>query len=255
MKEFKVYIPKVNIAGIPIFAGRFSDAIHLVLYNLDKAKNLCISATGAHGIVHSNDHIKFKKVLQSFYLNLPDGMPNVWIGKLKGKKNAERCYGPDFFADLLKATSNKNINHFFCGGKEDVASKLKSACENKFGNYNIVGTFSPPFLPIDQYDYAQIAEKITNYKTDIVWIGISTPKQEQFAYHLSKHTKVKYIITVGAAFDFHIGAIKQAPSWIQKIGMEWFFRLLVEPKRLFKRYFYIVPKYIYLNLLDFIKFA
>jgi N-acetylglucosaminyldiphosphoundecaprenol N-acetyl-beta-D-mannosaminyltransferase len=247
--------PKINIIDIPVFSGKFQDSIDMILDRFESANNDCISATGAHGIVHSSDDEDFKNILQNFFLNLPDGMPNVWIAKLKGMRKAERCYGPDFFAGLLKATSNKNINHFFCGGKEGVASKLKSACENKFGNYNIVGTFSPPFLPIDQYDYAQIAENITNYKTDIVWIGISTPKQEQFAYHLSKHTKVKYIITVGAAFDYHIGAIKQAPSWIQKIGMEWFFRLLVEPKRLFKRYFYIVPRYIYLNLLDFIKFA
>ena len=255
MKEIKEDITQVDITGIPIFAGKFSEAVNLVLNNFNTAKNLCISATGAHGIVYSSDHIKFKKILQSFYLNLPDGMPNVWLGKLKGKKKAERCYGPDFFASLLKVTSDKNINHFFCGGKEGVALKLKSACERKFGNYRVVGTYSPPFLPIDQYDYTHIAKDIARNKADIVWIGIGTPKQEQFAYHLSKYTHVKYIITVGAAFDFHIGALKMAPKWIQKIGMEWFFRLMVEPKRLFTRYFYIVPKYIYLNFLDFIKFA
>ena len=253
MRENK--FPKINILDIPVFAGKFQESIDLVLEHYDFAENDCISATGAHGIVHSSDDKNFKKILQNFYLNLPDGMPNVWIGKLKGKKMAERCYGPDFFAGLLKASSSKNINHFFCGGKEGVASELKLACEKKFGNYNVVGTYSPPFLPIDKYDYTQIAKDISLNKTDIVWIGIGTPKQEQFAYRLSKYTSVKYIITVGAAFDFHIGALKQAPKWIQKIGMEWFFRLMVEPKRLFKRYFYIVPRYIYLNLLDFIKFA
>jgi N-acetylglucosaminyldiphosphoundecaprenol N-acetyl-beta-D-mannosaminyltransferase len=255
MKIIKEDIPKIDITGIPIFAGRFSEAVNLVLDNLNSAKNLCISATGAHGIVYSSDHIKFKRILQSFYLNLPDGMPNVWIGKLKGMKNAERCYGPDFFASLLKATSNKKINHFFCGGKEGVAIQLKAASEKKFANYNVVGTYSPPFLAVDKYDYKQIADQISNAKADIVWIGISTPKQEEFAFNLSKYTNVSYIIAVGAAFDFHIDAIKQAPGWIQKIGMEWFYRLLVEPKRLFKRYIYIVPKYIYLNLLDLIKFA
>jgi N-acetylglucosaminyldiphosphoundecaprenol N-acetyl-beta-D-mannosaminyltransferase len=248
-------IPTVDILDIPVFAGKFQESIDLVLDHFTYAENDCISATGAHGIVHAYDDTNFKKILQHFFLNLPDGMPNVWIGKLKGIKNAERCYGPDFFAGLLITTSNKNINHFFCGGKAGVAKKLKSACENKFGNHNIVGTYSPPFLSIDEYNYREIANQIARSKADIVWIGISTPKQEQFAYYLSKHTKVKYIIAVGAAFDFHIGALTQAPDWIQRIGMEWFFRLLVEPKRLAKRYFYIVPRYIYLNLLDFIKFA
>jgi N-acetylglucosaminyldiphosphoundecaprenol N-acetyl-beta-D-mannosaminyltransferase len=248
-------IPKVHIVGIPIFAGRFKEAIDHVLHDLGEAKNNCISATGAHGIVHSTDDQHFKEILQGFYLNLPDGMPNVWIGKLKGKKRMERCYGPDFFAEIMKVTANKNVNHFFCGGKEGVAENLKNACFIKFHNHNIMGTYCPPFLNVDQYDYKEIGQIINKVNTDILWIGLSTPKQEFFAHYLSSHVNVKFIIAVGAAFDFHTDAVRQAPNWIQKAGLEWLFRLITEPKRLFARYIYIVPKYLYLNLADFIKFV
>ena len=105
---------------------------------------------------------------------------------------------------------------------------------------------------MSDYDYPAIAQTINETKANIVWIGLSTPKQEIFAANLSKYTKVDFICCVGAAFDFHIGNVKQAPSWIQKIGMEWFFRLLMEPKRLWKRYFEIVPLFIYYNFADII---
>jgi N-acetylglucosaminyldiphosphoundecaprenol N-acetyl-beta-D-mannosaminyltransferase len=248
-------IPRINISDIPVFSGKFNQAVDIVLKTLNEAKNYCISATGAHGIVHSSLDPSFKKILKDFFLNLPDGMPNVWIGRLKGQKNMERCYGPDFFAALLKATAGRNINHFLCGGKEGAAVKLKYVCNEKFNNYNISGTLCPPFLEVGQYDYEHIGQIINNKNADIVWVGLSTPKQEVFAYNLSKYLKSKYVITVGAAFDFHINAIKQAPVWMQKLGLEWFFRLLMEPKRLFGRYLYIVPKFIYLNMLDFIKFT
>lgn len=216
-------------------------------------KNKCVSATGAHGIITAKKDKKFRKILNSFYANLPDGMPGVWVGRLKGAKEMQRCYGPDFFRDTMIATKDAKMNHFFCGGKEGVADKLKKTCEEKFGNYNVVGTYSPPFREMTDNELKELAEKISVLNTNILWIGLSTPKQEIFAYRLSKFTNVNFICTVGAAFDFHTGKVKQAPTWIQKIGMEWFFRLLMEPKRLWKRYFEIVPLFIWYNIIELIK--
>lgn len=249
------FLPKVNIVEIPIFAGQIREAVTIVLNHFHKAENLCISATGAHGIVESYDNIEFKQILQGYFLNLPDGMPNVWYGRLKGFKKMGRCYGPEFFKILIQETSDTNIRHFLCGGKEGVADQLKSVCITKFNNRNIVGTYSPPFLDVDQYNYAEIGNIINDTGADIIWIGLSTPKQEWFAYRLSKFTRSKYIIAVGAAFDFHIDAIRQAPEWVQNAGLEWLFRLSMEPKRLFKRYLHIIPRYISLSLVDFVKFV
>lgn len=246
-------IPVLNINLYDKKISSFIKNHFLDLQKLKEFKNCCVSATGAHGIITAQKNFEFKKILNSFYANLPDGMPGVWIGKLKGAKAMQRCYGPDFFRDTINATKIEKINHFFCGGKEGVAEKLKKACEEKFGNFNIVGTYSPPFREMTDIELNDLAVHINKLDTNIVWIGLSTPKQEKFAYRLSKFTNVNFICTVGAAFDFHTDYVKQAPSWIQKIGMEWFFRLLMEPKRLWKRYFEIVPLFIWYNFLELIR--
>lgn len=246
---------KVEVLDVPLYGLNISSAVKHVIEMVNSSKsNLCISATGAHGIIFANKNPEFKAILQLFHLNLPDGMPGVWVGRSKGAKEMKRCYGPDFFAELMLDTSNKNVKHFLCGGMDGVADKLKIACENKFNNHNIVGTYCPPFLDVNEYDYRSIANNINESGANIVWVGISTPKQEQFAWNLSKYTNVHFLITVGAAFDFHIGNVRQAPKILQKMGLEWLFRLLVEPKRLWRRYLEIVPSFAYFGMLDVIKY-
>jgi N-acetylglucosaminyldiphosphoundecaprenol N-acetyl-beta-D-mannosaminyltransferase len=239
-------VASVNVLGIRLFAGNIASAINHVLSNNDRS-NKCISATGAHGLVTAKRDVLFRKILDSFYINLPDGMPGVWIGRLKGASNISRCYGPDFFKAMFVETSNLPLRHFLCGGKEGVAERLEIVCRKEFENNNISGVFCPPFLSIDDYDYKGIAQKINNSESDIVWIGLSSPKQEVFAFRLSQHTNVKFLVCVGAAFDFHIGNVRQAPPWMQKLALEWLFRLCVEPKRLWKRYVEIVPLFIFFN--------
>lgn len=239
---------------VSLYSLSIKDAVKEIIEGCtNQQNNFCISATGAHGIITAKKNPDFKELLNSFYLNLPDGKPGVWVGRLKGAKQMERCYGPDFFAACMKESADKDIKHFLCGGKDGVADKLKKACETKFGNQNIGGTFCPPFKKVDEYDYKGIADRINESGADIVWIGISTPKQEQFAWRLSKYTNVHFLITVGAAFDFHIGKVRQAPSWMQKAGLEWLFRFIMEPKRLWKRYLEIVPLFLYYSTLDLIK--
>ena len=244
----------IKILNIRMYTKPLEKVIYEITENCtDSKKNFCVSATGAHGLITAYHDAKFKETLDRFFINLPDGMPSVWVGKAKGAKNMERCYGPDFFKNIIIESKNKNVNHFFCGGKEGVAEELKRVCEEKYGNKNIVGIYSPPFREIIDIELAELAQHINSLDTNIVWIGLSTPKQEIFASRLSKFTNVNFICTVGAAFDFHTDKVKQAPAWVQKIGMEWFFRLMIEPKRLWKRYFEIVPLFIWYNLLELIR--
>jgi N-acetylglucosaminyldiphosphoundecaprenol N-acetyl-beta-D-mannosaminyltransferase len=200
-------------------------------------------------------NIEFAAILNSFYLNLPDGMPGVWIGRLKGEKKMRRCYGPEFFSYVLKESAGLQIRHFFCGGKEGVASELADKCKARFGNNNIVGTFSPPFREMTEDELIALSKYIEGLNVDVVWIGLSTPKQEFFAARLRKYCKVHFIVTVGAAFDFHTDRVRQAPAWIQGMGLEWLFRLFMEPRRLYKRYLEIVPLFIYYNFREFLRFA
>lgn len=247
----------VKVLDVSLYAGDIPQVVELVVLSClhDDRHNRCISATGAHGMVYARKNHDFRETLEQFFLNLPDGMPGVWIGKIKGARKMKRCYGPDFFKQIMIATAKLPITHFFCGGNEGVAEELKKSVELRFGNNNVVGVFTPPFLPVDEYDYNAIAKSINNTKANIVWIGLSTPKQEQFALHLSSKTDVNYIIAVGAAFDFHIGKVRQSPLFMQRAGLEWLFRLLTEPRRLFRRYFEIVPMFIYYNLREFFSFV
>jgi N-acetylglucosaminyldiphosphoundecaprenol N-acetyl-beta-D-mannosaminyltransferase len=243
---------------IPIYDFDLSTAVQELVASLDSSYNdgesvRCISATGAHGLVEAHKDSSFKSILSSFYWNLPDGMPLVWWGRLKGHASMDRCYGPDFFAAILQATSELEVAHFFCGGKPGVAEELTQAVEYKFGNKRVSGTYSPPFSPMQEKDWSNLVAKITESTAQIIWIGLSTPKQEKLAYELSKRVKVRYIITVGAAFDFHTGRLAQAPRWMQVFGLEWFYRLCKEPRRLWKRYIEIVPKFAILAGADLIK--
>ncbi len=242
--------PKVPILGIPLYAADIPRATEVVINGCSEAtrNNHCISATGAHGLVHAKRNQSFAETLKSFFLNLPDGMPGVWVGRMKGAKEMRRCYGPDFFEAVLRQSAHCKVRHFFCGGNVGVANELHTVVEKRFRNQNVVGTLCPPFLDVEKYDYKAIAEQIETTHADIVWIGLSTPKQEIFARKLSQFTNVHFIITVGAAFDFYTGRVTQAPVLLQKMGLEWLFRLTMEPRRLFKRYLEIVPLFILYNL-------
>jgi N-acetylglucosaminyldiphosphoundecaprenol N-acetyl-beta-D-mannosaminyltransferase len=246
----------IEVLGVQMFNKDLDTFLRHVLEVLSEENprsNRCVSATGAHGIVYAKKNSSFKGLLNSFYANLPDGMPGVWVGRRKGAAGMKRCYGPEVFAKLMKRSASTEAKHFLCGGKEGVAEKLEKACAVKFGNTKIVGTYCPPFKKVSEYDYEGIAKEINESGADIVWIGISTPKQEKFAKRLSEYTDVHFLITVGAAFDFHIGELRQAPSWMQKAGLEWFFRLMVEPRRLYRRYLEIVPTFFFHGIKDVYK--
>ena len=248
----------LNFYGIPICEVLLNRAISKLVEELNSglcknSQSHCISATGAHGLVIAHEDSYFKFILQQFYWNLPDGVPLVWWGRLKGYSQMDRCYGPDFFGGVMQATSSMEVAHFFCGGKPGVAYELKVAAENKWGNKNIGGTYCPPFVPMQEKNWAELISKINKSKAQIIWVGLSTPKQEKFAFELSKRVNVMFIITIGAAFDFHTGKLAQAPKWMQRLGLEWFFRLLKEPRRLGKRYLEIVPKFAILAGVDLIK--
>ena len=246
----------VSILGIPLFSGNISNAISIVLYEIKKQqskKSRLITATNAHGLVISQKNKELEDILNKSFLNLPDGMSSVWLGRLKGKSEMNRCYGPDLFVEIIKKTSEQKINHFFCGGKDGVGENLKEFCQRELNNTNIVGTHTPPFTEMTDEEINLLIQQVNNAKTDILWLGLSCPKQEFLANRLKNLVNVHFIITVGAAFDFHTRNLKQAPQWIQHSGLEWLFRLLIEPKRLWKRYFTVVPLFIFYNLNEFIK--
>lgn len=195
---------------------------------------ICI--TGVHGVMESQRDETLRRIHNQAFLVTPDGMPMVWWGKLAGHKHMGRVYGPDLMLELCRVSQEHQLKHFFYGGSNNVAEELKQRLISQFPGLKVVGTYEPPFRPLNDQELSDLTAVVGRTRPDIFWVGLSTPKQEKFmAEHLSK-LDTCLMIGVGAAFDFHSGRVKQAPRWIQRSGFEWFYRLCLEPRRLWKRY-------------------
>jgi N-acetylglucosaminyldiphosphoundecaprenol N-acetyl-beta-D-mannosaminyltransferase len=241
------------VLGIRIAAINIPDLINTIFSYINSVKKGYIIMRDIHGLVLAQNSNEIMKAHKFAALVVPDGMPLVWIGKLKGFKKIDRCYGPDLMLATMKETTNNGFRHFFYGGKPGVAEKLKSIMETRFKGVNIVGTFTPPFRALNKTEEIELITLVSKLKPDIIWTGVSTPKQELFMYEFLSKLETKVIIGVGAAFDFHTGRIKQAPSWIQRSGFEWLFRIFQEPGRLWKRYLIIIPTFIFLYIQEILR--
>ena len=215
------------------------------LTNIDQQLKGYITVSGVSGVVESYHSNLVRKVHNESTFTVPDGMPIVWIGKKKGF-DLERCYGPDLMEFFLKNSTNKQYRHFFYGGKPGVASLLKKKIKESYNPINIVGTYTPPFRPLNKEEEKDLIRMVNEVKPDFFWVGISCPKQEIFMNHMIDKLDVKYMFGVGYAFDILSGKASRTPKIIQKIGMEWFFRLIKDPFRLYRRYLYIVPFFIFI---------
>jgi len=182
----------------------------------------------------------------------PDGIPMVWMGRLNGKHWMKRVYGPDLMLAVCQESLGKGYRHYFYGGDEGVPELLAAKLEQRFPGLQVVGTYSPPFRALTPQEDKDIVQMINRTDPDIVWVGLSTPKQERWmAAHIDK-LNAPVLIGVGAAFDFHAGLKKQAPLWMQRSGLEWFFRMVTEPRRLGPRYLRNNPRFIILILAQYL---
>jgi len=245
----------IPILGIPMYDGPLAEAIERIVATCvssdEPRTSRLISLTGAHGLVHARKHPAFAEALQGFELNLPDGLPGVWIGKyLKRASRMEQIRGADFFRAMMTRSATTPVRQYLCGGKPGVADRLREVCRDRFANPNIVGTYCPPFRALDEAEWSALAADIEASRADVVWIGLSTPKQELFARELARRVRVHYIATIGAAFDFHIGEVREAPVFVQRSGLEWFYRMCLDPKRLVRRYAEVVPLFLLYNLVE-----
>lgn len=212
-----------------------------------------IVLTGAHGIIEMQSNNELKEINNRAGLITPDGMPEVWLGKLKGFKNIEKVYAPEIMESCFKVSAKRGYKHFFYGGKEGVADKLKNVLEEQYQGIEIVGTYCPPFRPLDDNERDTVVGQINASNADIVWCGLGCPKQEHWMNEFRPFVNASVLIGVGAGFDFLSGEKPLAPYWVTRSGFEWFYRIFSDPKRLLKRYGKIVPLFIWLNFLEFIK--
>lgn len=175
-------------------------------------------------------------------LVLPDGMPLVWIGRSRGLP-VERTCGPDLMELVCGSSADAGLGHYLYGGNQGVADKLAARFRARFPGIRIVGAECPPFGALGDTPDPAVVARIKAARPDVVWVGMSSPKQDLWMHLYSPHLP-QTLIGVGAAFDFHAGARPRAPRWMQKSGTEWLFRLLREPRRLWRRYLLLAPKFV-----------
>jgi N-acetylglucosaminyldiphosphoundecaprenol N-acetyl-beta-D-mannosaminyltransferase len=234
----------VNVLGVGISVLDLDSAVANVARALQTKTKGYICVTGVHGVSEAYKDHEFRSILNRSFLNTPDGMPMVWMGKRQGFRQMGRVYGPDLMLRVCEYTEKAGFSHFFYGGGPGVADELKGRLKSKFPNLSVVGTYTPPFRPLAADEEQALIKQVAELKPDIFWVGLSTPKQEKFMAQYWQKLDATLFVGVGAAFDFHAGRVRQAPPWMQRNGLEWLFRLRCEPRRLWKRYLKNNPLFI-----------
>jgi N-acetylglucosaminyldiphosphoundecaprenol N-acetyl-beta-D-mannosaminyltransferase len=229
-------VQRVNILGVRVSAIDMSVAVNAVQEWIDKDERSFVCVTGVHGVMESYRDPALRNIHNAAGLVTPDGMPLVWVGRMMGFAQMNRVYGPDLMIAVCEWSVGKDYSHFFYGGASQVPEKLAEELTDRFPGLKVAGTYSPPFRELTPDEDKRIVEMINASGAQIVWIGISTPKQERWMSSHLKRLKVPVLIGVGAAFDIHSGLKSQAPTWMRHSGLEWLFRLATEPRRLWKRY-------------------
>jgi N-acetylglucosaminyldiphosphoundecaprenol N-acetyl-beta-D-mannosaminyltransferase len=235
---------RVNVLGVGLSVLNLRTALEAIAAAIRERRKGYICVTGVHGVMEAQDDANFKKILNDAFLCTPDGMPMVWAGRLAGHREMRRVYGPDLMLDVCAWSEVSGAKHFFYGGADGVAELLAQKLSAKFPRLNVVGTFTPPFRPLNETELKNLQAQIHAARPDILWVGLSTPKQEKFMAEFLPQLDVTLMIGVGAAFDFHSGRVRQAPRWMQRSGLEWLYRLACEPRRLAKRYLRNNPRFI-----------
>src|SRR5476649_313865 len=228
---------RVNVLGVGISVLNLQSALEAIADAVRARRKGYICVRDAHGVMLAQKDAAFRRILNEAFLCTPDGMLMVWMGRLRGHSEMSRVYGPDLMLEVCAWSETHPCRHFFYGGVPGVAELLAEKLKAKFPKLEVVGIFTPPFRPLNAAEEKELQEMVRAAKPDIMWVGLSTPKQEKFMAEFLPKLDATLMIGVGAAFDFHAGRVRQAPRWMQRSGLEWFYRLCREPRRLAKRYF------------------
>lgn len=245
---------RVNILGVGVSAINMAQALDTIEQWIAQRESPCgsryVCVSGVHGVMESQRDVALKRIHNAAGLVTPDGMPLVWLSRLHGFAHVERVYGPDLMLALCARSVERGYGHFFYGGADGIPERLTQRLGARFPELRIAGCFSPPFRPLTEGEDAAIVQRINDSGADIVWVGLSTPKQERWMHEHAGRIRAPVLIGVGAAFDFHAGVKQQAPRWMQRSGLEWVFRLCTEPRRLWRRYLINNPLFIWEVLLQ-----
>ncbi|GAA4773117.1 WecB/TagA/CpsF family glycosyltransferase [Actinomycetospora chlora] len=208
----------------------------------DDHRYVCV--TGVHGVMECRRDPELARIHNRSGLTTPDGMPMVWSARWAGRRDVSRVYGPDLMAVVLARAVERGWSSFFYGGGPGVGELLAERLSARFPGLRIAGTWTPPFRPLRPDEDAEVVRVINASGAQLVWVGLSTPKQERWMAEHVGTLRANVLFGVGAAFDLHAGTVPQAPRWAQRSGLEWAYRLGREPRRLWRRYLRNNPAFV-----------
>jgi N-acetylglucosaminyldiphosphoundecaprenol N-acetyl-beta-D-mannosaminyltransferase len=237
-------VDRANVLGVGVHTVGLQDTASILETQIREKRKGYVCLAGVHGIMEAQRNPQLTSIFADASLVVPDGMPIVWISHLQGFAATQRVFGPDLMADIMGSAQFRNCVHFLCGGEDGVADRLRDEMVRRFPWVKIAGTYSPPFRSLTNAEEQTFIAKVRTLQPDIIWMGISTPKQERFMAHYLPMLDTTLMIGVGAAFLFHTDAIRDSPEWVKRAGMQWLHRLSQEPKRLWKRYLWNNPLFI-----------
>jgi N-acetylglucosaminyldiphosphoundecaprenol N-acetyl-beta-D-mannosaminyltransferase len=237
--------PRTNVLGVGISLINMQVALDRLSRWIEARDHQYVCVCTVNTVMQCHRNERLRRIVNAAGMATPDGMPLVWLSRLAGHRYVSRVYGPDLMLAEMAASQSSGHRHFLYGGREGVAERLASAMRARFPSAAIVGTLSPPMGTAEELCNEQTASLINQARPDIVWVGVSTPKQEAWMACMRPLLDAPVLVGVGAAFDFHTGRVAQAPHWIQQAGLEWLFRLAHEPRRLWRRYLLDNPRFLF----------
>jgi N-acetylglucosaminyldiphosphoundecaprenol N-acetyl-beta-D-mannosaminyltransferase len=240
-----------NVLGVGISAVNMPQAVAACDDLITRNEKGYVCVTGVHGVMEAQVDPSLRAILKNSFLSVPDGMPTVWVGRLQGHDQMRRVYGPDFMIELCRHSVARGFRHFLYGGNDGVAQQLAVNLRDQIPGLQIVGTYTPPFRPLTAKEEQDLFAQVSEARPDVIWVGLSTPKQERFMAQYIDRLDTKLMVGVGAAFDLHTGRMIDAPDWVKAIGMQWFHRMLQEPRRLAKRYLINNPIFVMRIMMQF----
>ena len=240
------------ILGTRVDATSYQDATERIIRWARAGESRAMAAANVHVVMEGYDDPALRTALSIVDLVTTDGMPLVWTLRRLGLPNQTRVYGPDLTLCVCEAAARERIPVGLYGSTAEALEVLQKWYRERFPKLQIAYAYSPPFRPLTPEEDEAVVRAINESGARIVFVGLGCPKQERWvAEHRGRVQAV--MLAVGAAFDFHSGRVKQAPRWMQRAGLEWFFRLLVEPRRLWRRYFKHNPRFLCLVLRQLLK--
>lgn len=243
-------LERTNVLGVGVSAVNMEAALRIVREWIDRRERGYVCVSGVHGIMESHRSVSLRAIHNRASMVLPDGMPLVWMLKLAGFRSADRVCGPEFMPRAIVESVPRGDRHYFYGGSELALAALQARLQAMAPGVSIVGAHSPPFRALTDAEDAAIVTRINAARPDVVWVGLSTPKQERWMAAHRDRLEAPVLVGVGAAFDMQAGLVKRAPRFLRRTGFEWTYRLVKEPRRLWKRYLSSNPLFVLLVILQ-----